>query len=125
MPKITRRGLAAAPLVGFLFGVGWTPCFGPTLAAINVLSVNEATAGRGALLSGVFALGLGLPFIAAALAYRRVLGAFAVVRRHQVLIVRLGGVMMIVVGVLLVTGWWDRIVQWLQLQVVQGFTVPV
>jgi cytochrome c-type biogenesis protein len=53
------------------------------------------------------------------------LGAFAVIRRHQLLVVRLGGVMMILVGVLLVTGWWDRIVQWLQLQVVQGFTVPV
>ena len=80
MPAV---GLAAAPLLGFLFGVGWTPCVGPTLAAINVLSVNEATAARGALLSAVFALGLGLPFIAAALAYRRMLGAFAVVRRHQ------------------------------------------
>jgi cytochrome c-type biogenesis protein len=90
-----------------------------------VLSVNEATAGRGALLSAVFALGLGLPFIAAAFAYRRMLGAFGVIRRHQLLVVRLGGVMMILVGVLLVTGWWDRIVQWLQLQVVQGFTVPV
>ena len=122
MPAV---GLAAAPLLGFLFGVGWTPCVGPTLAAINVLSVNEATAARGALLSAVFALGLGLPFIAAAFAYRRMLGAFAVVRRHQLLVVRLGGVMMILVGVLLVTGWWDRIVQWLQLQVVQGFTVPV
>ena len=98
---------------------------GPTLAAINVLSVDEATAARGALLSAVFALGLGLPFIAAALAYRRMLGAFAVIRRHQVLVVRLGGAMMILVGLLLVSGWWDRIVQWLQLQVVQGFAVPV
>ena len=123
--KVPAVGLAAAPLLGFLFGVGWTPCVGPTLAAINVLSVNEATAARGALLSAVFALGLGLPFIAAAFAYRRMLGAFAVIRRHQMLVVRLGGVMMIFVGILLVTGWWDRIVQWLQLQVVQGFTVPV
>lgn len=118
-------GLAAAPVIGFLFGVGWTPCVGPTLGAINLLSVNEATAARGALLSGVFALGLGLPFIAAAFAYRRMLGAFAVVRRHQVFVVRLGGVMMIAVGVLLVTGWWDVLVQWLQLQVVEGFVVPV
>lgn len=123
--RVPAVGLAAAPLLGFLFGVGWTPCVGPTLAAINVLSVNEATAARGAVLSGVFALGLGLPFIAAALAYRRMIRAFAVIRRHQVLIMRLGGAMMIVVGILLVTGWWDRIVQWLQLQVVEGFTVPL
>ena len=53
------------------------------------------------------------------------LGAYAVVRRHQVFVVRLGGVMMIAVGVLLVTGWWDVLVQWLQLQVVEGFVVPV
>ena len=122
--KVPAVGLAAAPLLGFLFGVGWTPCVGPTLAAINVLSVNEATASRGAVLSGVFALGLGLPFIAAALAYRRMIRAFAVVRRHQVLVVRIGGVMMIVVGLLLLTGWWERLVQWLQ-GAVLGFWVPV
>ncbi len=119
--RVPAVGLAAAPLLGFLFGVGWTPCVGPTLAAINVLSINEATAARGAVLSGVFALGLGLPFIAAALAYRRMLRAFAVIRRHQVLVMRAGGVMMILVGLLLVTGWWDVLVGWLQLQVVQGF----
>ena len=123
--QVPAVGLAAAPVIGFLFGVGWTPCVGPTLAAINVLSLNEATAARGAVLSGVFALGLGLPFIAAAFAYRRMLGAFAVIRRHQQLIVRLGGVMMIVVGLLLVTGWWDVLVQWLQLRVVENFVVPV
>ncbi len=119
--RVPAVGLAAAPLLGFLFGVGWTPWVGPTRAAINVLSVNEATAARGAVLSGVFALGLGLPFIAAALAYRRMLRAFAVIRRHQVLVMRAGGVMMILVGLLLVTGWWDVLVGWLQLQVVQGF----
>lgn len=119
--RVPAVGLAAAPLLGFLFGLGWAPCVGPTLAAINLLSVNEATVARGALLSGVFALGLGLPFIAAAFAYRRVLRAFAVVRRHQVLVMRIGGGMMIAVGVLLVTGWWDVIVQQLQTQVVQGF----
>jgi cytochrome c-type biogenesis protein len=122
--RVPAVGLAAAPLLGFLFGVGWTPCVGPTLGAINLLSVNEATAGRGAVLSGVFALGLGLPFIAAAFAYRRMIRAFAVVRRHQVLVMRLGGAMMIVIGLLLVTGWWDRLAQALQ-GAVLGFWVPV
>ena len=122
--RVPAVGLAAAPLLGFLFGVGWTPCVGPTLGAINLLSVNEATAGRGAVLSGVFALGLGLPFIAAALAYRRMIRAFAVVRRHQVLVMRLGGAMMIVIGLLLVSGWWDRLAQALQ-GAVLGFWVPV
>lgn len=122
--KVPAVGLAAAPLLGFLFGVGWTPCVGPTLGVINALSVNEATAGRGALLAGVFALGLGLPFIAAAVAYRRSMRAFAVLRRHQLLLMRLGGAMMILIGLLLVTGWWQRIADSLQAYVV-GFTVPV
>lgn len=122
--EVPAVGLAAAPLLGFLFGVGWTPCVGPTLAAINVLSVNEATASRGALLSAVFALGLGLPFIAAALAYRRMIRAFAVVRRHQLIVMRVGGGMMIVVGLLLVTGWWDLLVQQIQ-GAVLGFSGPL
>jgi cytochrome c-type biogenesis protein len=122
--RVPAVGLAAAPVIGFLFGVGWTPCVGPTLGAINALALNEATAGRGAVLSGVFALGLGLPFIAAAFAYRRMIGAFAVIRRHQVLIMRFGGLMMIAVGLLLVSGWWERLVQSLQ-SVVLGFWTPL
>jgi cytochrome c-type biogenesis protein len=123
--RIPAVGLAAAPLIGFLFGLGWTPCLGPTLAAINVLSVNEATAERGALLSGVYALGLGIPFVLAALLYRRALGAFAWVRRHQVWVMRLGGLMLIAVGVLLVTGWWGEMVTWLQVHLILGTEVPV
>jgi cytochrome c-type biogenesis protein len=118
--RVPAVGLAAAPVLGFLFGVGWTPCIGPTLAAITTLSINEATAGRGAVLSAVYALGLGLPFIAAGVFYQRALGAFGWVRSHQVWVTRTGGLMLVVVGVLLVTGWWDTAVTWLQINLVSS-----
>jgi cytochrome c-type biogenesis protein len=119
--QVPAVGLAAAPLLGVLFGLGWTPCIGPTLGVITTLSINEATAARGALLSGVYALGLGLPFVLAALAYRRMLGAFGWIRRHQQWVTRVGGLMLVAVGVLLVTGLWAELVTWIQLQLVSGY----
>ena len=123
--QVPAVGLAAAPALGFLFGVGWTPCIGPTLAAITNLSLNEATAGRGALLSGVYCVGLGLPFIVAALAYRRALGAFGMVRRHQQWVTRIGGAMLVLVGLALLTGFWDQAVSWLQIHLVNDSTAAL
>jgi cytochrome c-type biogenesis protein len=122
---IPAVGLAAAPVIGFLFGLGWLPCLGPTLTVIQALSLNEATASRGALLSAVYALGLGVPFVVAALMYRRALRAFAWVRRHQLWVMRAGGLMLVAVGLLLVTGYWTELVQWLQIHLILGTETPV
>lgn len=123
--KVPAVGLAAAPMLGFLFGLGWTPCLGPTLQVILTMAYVEGTAARGALLAAMYSLGLGIPFILAGLAYRRALGAFDVFKRHQVAVMRFGGLMLVAVGVLMVTGWWLDMVTWLQINLISDFEVSV
>lgn len=117
-----RAGLAGAPLLGAVFAVGWTPCTGPTLTAINSLSLTTGSPWQGGLLALFYALGLGIPFLLIALGLSWATGAVSFLKRHIRLVNLLGGVLLVTIGVLMVSGVWNA---WLlDLQGVIGGYVP-
>jgi cytochrome c-type biogenesis protein len=112
--RLPAAGLIGAPVFGAVFALSWTPCLGPTLSAVLSLSAVSGSAGRAVVLALAYCLGLGVPFIAFGLGYRRLLGLFRAIRRNSVWVTRIGGALLIVVGLALVTGGWGEFVNWLR-----------
>jgi cytochrome c-type biogenesis protein len=109
-----RAGLWGAPVLGIAFGLGWAPCIGPTLSAVLALALTESSQARGILLAVAYCLGLGLPFLALAFWIEHSSKVLGWLRRHRLGLMRFGGAMLIVLGVLLVTGLWGSLTNLLQ-----------
>ena len=121
-------GLAGAPALGFVFGVGWTPCLGPTAGAILTLSATVSASGgisgRGAVLGFVYALGLGLPFIVLGVLFRRMSGVLDLLRRNARRLQVGGGSLLVLVGLSIATGLWDRFIFALR-PLIDGVYLPI
>lgn len=109
-----RQGLIGAPVLGVVFALGWAPCIGPTLATVLSLSLDQASAARGAVLAAAYAAGLGAPFLLIALGAHRSTTAVDALRRHRLAIMRTGGALLVLIGLALITGVWARWTQAMQ-----------
>jgi cytochrome c-type biogenesis protein len=115
-----RTGLISAPLIGFAFGIGWTPCIGPTLGAVQVLAFESATAQRGAILSAAYCFGLGTPFILMGLFLDKAEPFRKMIAKRGNIITKIGGSLLILIGLLQVTNLWDQLMNTLR-DLITGF----
>jgi cytochrome c-type biogenesis protein len=112
--KLPAAGLIGAPVFGAVFALSWLPCVGPTLAAVIGLATTSGETSRAVLLALAYSAGLGIPFVLFGLFFRKLLGVFRAVRRNSQWVTRIGGVLLVLVGVALVTGGWDHFLVWLK-----------